>query len=179
MHTQTKIATSINKIPPSNLRGRNTASIFVQALRSHPWPSPLASAAKRSRRTRVRSSLTRASSSRRSFAGSPSSRPSLRISSCRWRSRFCSSSEAVFALKVGADIAGADLINATGSRAKPAAVYRAYIRVPMVMSSPRAKVKARSPSIGEVDVSDYINCTRQVVSSRFWSSMMCLKKSRS
>lgn len=50
------------------------------------------------------------------------------------------------ALSVGADIPGADLIKAMGRSAKPAAVYRAYIKVPIVISSPRANVKALSPS---------------------------------
>lgn len=52
----------------------------------------------------------------------------------------------MLALKVGAEMPGADLMKATGNRANPAAVYRTYINVPIVMSSPRANVKARSPS---------------------------------
>lgn len=53
----------------------------------------------------------------------------------------------MLALSVGADMAGAVLIKATGSRANPAAVYKTYTNVPIVMSSPSAKVRARSPSI--------------------------------
>ncbi len=99
--------------------GRKTASVLIQALISQLWPSPLDSAAKRSRLMRVLSSLTRASSSRRSLGARPSGRPALRMSSWRCLSRFCSRAEAVFAVNVGAEMAGADLIQATGRRAKP------------------------------------------------------------
>ena len=122
MEIQTKIAISIRNMPPRSLMGLKTASILTQAFISQPESSPLASWARRSRRTSVRSSRTKASSSRRSFAGRPPSLPSFRSSSWRWRSRFCSSSDAVLALSVGAEIAGADFIKVMGKRAKPAAV---------------------------------------------------------
>ncbi len=53
----------------------------------------------------------------------------------------------MLALRAGAEMPGADLIKATGSRANPDEVYNMYTNVPIVISSPRAKVKARSPSI--------------------------------
>lgn len=108
--------------PPRSLIGRKTASIFIQVLIRKDWFSPLDSLASRSRRCRVRSSRMSISSSLRSLGDRPASRPALRPSNWRCLSRFCSSAEAVLAVKVGADIAGADLIMATGRRASPAAV---------------------------------------------------------
>lgn len=108
--------------PPSSLMGRKMASIFVHVRMRKDWFSPLDSFARRSRRWRVRSSRMSISSSRRSLGDRPPSRPAFRPSNWRCLSRFCSSAEAVVAVKVSAEIAGADLIMATGRRASPAAV---------------------------------------------------------
>ena len=122
METQRKMESNKRKMPPSSATGRNTADIFVQNLTSLLFPSAPASAASRSRRTRVRSSRIKVSSSRRSLEERPLGFPSFRPSSWRCLSRLLSNSEAVVADRAGTDIEGADLMRDIGNNARPAAV---------------------------------------------------------
>lgn len=135
-----------SKIPPSSLKGRQTAAILCHTRINQPCPSHCASSTRRCRRIKVLSSRVRVSNSRRSFEDNSSGFPPQRPSSCRCRSRFTSSCCAVVARNVRLEVEGAVLMRLIGSSARPGEVYKTYRQRPRVIKTPSAKVNARSPS---------------------------------